>query len=400
MAKVKVGGVAEKKTTGYWEAYFNVPITPYNAVKDSIFQLPIERVYAPENFGPGRLQLVPIADPDHNKNIYDGDSELLAFYLMSDVPFTLLENRFRFAGGARVENMVQNINSPGARPEDRRNQLKNIDVLPSLNLTYMVGDIGNIRLAYSHSVNRPEFRERSLVIFEDILTKVLYGGNRDLQRAYIRNYDVRVEFFPGIGELLAASYFRKDFSGAIEEYMVGGSNRNVIFVNSPAAFSLGWELEARKSLDFLGSYMANLSINLNYTRIQSRVEYTYDATGGTGSEGTHTVIATRPLYGQSPYMINASLFFREPTWGTSLNVAYNVFGRRLLRVGGFIEPDTYEEPRDLVDISLSQPVFHWLEAKLTIKNLNGKDRILSRDGMVYERVSSGTTYGLQLSMSM
>jgi hypothetical protein len=399
-SKIKFGGLTQKKTTNYWEEYFNVPLTPYNNTKDSIFQLPIERVYDPSNFGPGRLQFVPLADPNHNKNIYEGDSQLFAFYLMTDVPFTVAENHFRVSGGARLENVVQNINSPGARPEDQHNQLKNVDVLPSINFTYMFSDIGNLRLAYSHSVNRPEFRERSLVIFEDILTKVLYGGNKDLQRAYIRNYDVRVELFPGIGELLAASFFRKDFSGAIEESMTGGSNRSVIFVNSPSAESFGWEFEVRKSFDFLGEYMSNLSVNFNYTRIQSKVEYSYDETDGTGSGGTRTVVATRPLYGQSPYMINASIFFREPTLGTSVNIAYNVFGRRLQRVGGTIEPDTYEEPRDLADISLTQPVMTWLEAKVTIKNLNGKDRILSRDGSVYDRVSTGTTYGLQLSFSM
>jgi hypothetical protein len=62
--------------------------------------------------------------------------------------------------------------------------------------------------------------------------------------------------------------------------------------------------------------------------------------------------------------------------------------------------DIYEEPKDVVDVAVSQPIGLGLEGKLTVKNLNGKDRVLTRDGLLYERMSTGTTYGLQLTLSM
>jgi hypothetical protein len=105
------------------------------------------------------------------------------------------------------------------------------------------------------------------------------------------------------------------------------------------------------------------------------------------------------MQGQSPYMINISVLFTEPVLRTSINIAYNKYGRRLQTVG-FNASDIYEEPRDLLDIAVSQPIFGRLEGKLTIKNLNGKDRVLNRDGYVYELTSTGTTYGLELSLAL
>jgi hypothetical protein len=67
---------------------------------------------------------------------------------------------------------------------------------------------------------------------------------------------------------------------------------------------------------------------------------------------------------------------------------------------GFLGSDIYEEPRDIVDIAVNQPIGFGVEAKLTIKNLNGKDKVLTRDGVPYEQLSTGTTYGFQLSVSL
>jgi hypothetical protein len=245
-------------------------------------------------------------------------------------------------------------------------------------------------------VNRPEFRERAPAIYEDFILNTLFGGNPDLQRAYAHNYDVRLEIFPQVGEIVAVSYFQKHISGAIEEQLLFSGTRTDVFFNSGSATNSGWEFEFRKSLDFLGGYFSNFSVNANYTRVRSEVEFT-NTLGN--SSNTRFEIATRPMQGQSPYMINLSILFTEPTYGTSINIAYNKYGRRLQTVG-FNASDIYEEPRDLVDIAVSQPIVGRLEGKLTVKNLNGKDRVLTRDGQMYEQTSTGTTYGLELSFSL
>lgn len=105
------------------------------------------------------------------------------------------------------------------------------------------------------------------------------------------------------------------------------------------------------------------------------------------------------MQGQSPYILNLSLLFSEPSMGTSLNVLYNKFGRRLDAVG-FLAADVYEEPREIIDIALTQPAFWGLEMKLTVKNVNNSDRLLTRDGLLYERTRTGLTYSFQLSKTI
>jgi outer membrane receptor protein involved in Fe transport len=232
--------------------------------------------------------------------------------------------------------------------------------------------------------------------FYDFVKYELVGGNPDLQRAYIRNYDVRFEVFPAPGEVVAIGYFYKNITSAIEEQLKQGSVRTRTWFNSDRAKNFGWELEVRKSLDFFGGYLSNFALTGNYTRIQSRVEF-LETIGN--STDTRVIESTRPMQGQSPYMINCSLLFTEPSTGTSVAVLYNTFGRRLHTVG-FLMADIYEEPRDMVDLSVTQPLFGFLQAKFSVRNLNNRDRVLTREGRDYDRSTGGSTYSLELSASL
>ena len=49
------------------------------------------------------------------------------------------------------------------------------------------------------------------------------AGNPDLERAAIDNYDVRVEAFPTLSEVLAAGFFYKNLHEPIEQVIQGGS---------------------------------------------------------------------------------------------------------------------------------------------------------------------------------
>lgn len=397
-AKIRFGGLATSQSTSYWIRHFLIRqrFTFQNyAVADSLSKLPLEVIYAPQNFGSaasGKFFLEENSRPNDN---YDGQETITAAYFMTDLPFTVADQNFRFVGGVRVERARQTVFSP---VDTAQNELKNTDVLPSANLTYLISDKINLRFAYSHSVNRPEFRERARSIFYDFINKQDIGGNPDLKRAFIHNYDVRLEMFPAVGEVLAISWFRKSISNAIEEELIQTSTRSLTYFNSTHAENSGWELEVRKSLQFLGEYWGNILITANYTRIESRVEY--QQTEGSSATGTVIVNATRPMQGQSPYMINLALLFTEPAWGTSISILYNKFGSRLATVGINGTPDTYEEPRDIVDLAIMQPIVAGLEGKFTIKNLNGKARTLTRAGRLYELTGTGTSYSVQLSLSL
>jgi hypothetical protein len=72
-------------------------------------------------------------------------------------------------------------------------------------------------------------------------------------------------------------------------------------------------------------------------------------------------------------MVNLGVYFVEPEWGTTVSVLYNKFGRRLRSVGDVRDQDVYEEPRDLLDLSVTQRITTFMEARLAFKNLLGKD---------------------------
>ncbi len=389
-AKVKFGAAVEGKRRSYDIKFFLAELERGSRAFE-LTVLPIDSIFMPQNFGPGKFVMFGLDNP---RDKYTAEQTVYAGYLMLDLPFTVFGSDFRLVGGARLENSEQLVNtiSPFSTNEPYVARLKAIDILPSLNFTYIINDITNFRLAYSQSVNRPEFREMASFYFYDYSIYEGAFGNPLLQRALSNNFDIRFEIFPGVGELLAASYFNKQISGAIEQQLIISSNPERTWFNSPNGRNYGWEFEVRKSLDFLGRYFANFSITGNYTRILSAIEYPIYF-------GANTV-ATREMQGQSPYMINVSLLFREPTFGTTVNLLYNEFGQRLEAVADTREQDVLEEARGVVDASITQPVLSGLELKFTIKDWGAKrKKFVTREGNPYRTIFQGTTYSLQASFT-
>jgi len=279
--------------------------------------------------------------------------------------------------------------------------LQATDVLPSLNIKYSPLEALNIRLAYFHSVNRPEFRELANVLYLDFQTDQNTIGNPGLQRAYVHNRDVRAEFFPAAGEVIAVSYFHKTISNAIEERLLAAPDRYVkTWFNSPNATNAGWEFEARVSLGHLGSMFNNLMLTANYTTVSSDVEYTEEKTDQQGNIVQTT--KTRIMQGQAPWTFNIGLFYTHPGLGTSLSAMLNKQGRRLNAVGDVRDYDVYEEPRDMVDLSISQQFAGLLEVKFSVKNMLGKERILTsgEKSVPFSTWQQGSAYALSLTVNL
>ena len=398
-AKIKVGTSAEFKDRSFDIQAFSA-IPGRDPRYYSLLLLPIEEIFAAENFGAGKLAFTSASA---FTGAYSGSQRLNAYYAMVDMPVEVSGQRFRIAGGARLENAEENVLSPRAidDPTPMTAAVQNTDILPSVNLTYMATDAINVRLAHYQSVNRPEFRELANVLYLDFDQDQNVIGNPELSRAYIHNYDVRVEFFPGIGEVLAVSYFTKSFHNAIEERLIAAPDRYVkTWFNSPHGTNRGWEFEIRKSFGFLGEPFSRMSASVNYTIITSDVQYTETTTDAAGRPVVTQ--ATRPMQGQSPFTWNISLSYAVPEWGSTFSVFYNKFGRRLDAVGDVRELNVYEEARDMLDIAVAQQLFGGLELKAAVKNIAGKERVLtSGDGRVpYASWSQGTTYSLSASLSL
>jgi hypothetical protein len=212
---VKVGAFFDRRRRDYWtDSYATNPGT-VNSPNWGLLSLPIEVIFAPENYGSRKYTFLEM-------NTYAGEYEAThdtdAYYGMVVHPFTVGGMRLRFAGGVRVEDSDQRSRTAlgGSSGGYATSTIHTTDALPSANLTYSPAGWANLRLAYFHSVNRPELREMSDVLYYDFNESQDVIGNPDLKRALIRNYDVRFEAFPGIDEVFAVSYFHKDLEDAIE----------------------------------------------------------------------------------------------------------------------------------------------------------------------------------------
>ncbi len=399
--KLKAGYLYGKRERSYAVSAFATSVNNVSGPNSYIITLPIDEIFAAENYGPDKLTFIPYSDFTGD---YDGTHDLNAYYAMVDSPFRVAGQGFRFAGGARVEDSQQEVESPVSAGSSQIEiaTIDEKDVLPSANLTYQLTDASNIRLGYFEAVNRPEFREMANVVYLDLDKSQFVIGNPELERAQIRNYDVRVELFPGVGEVLAASYFYKEMTDAIEETLIPNPGRYVrTWFNSPYCKNYGYEIEMRKSLGFAWRSLEHLYIQGNYTHVDSEVEFT----NSYNDPVTNLPVSetkTRPLQGQAPYTVNAGLVYSVPDIGLSMSLLYNRFGRRLEAVGNTPDWDVYEEPRDQVDFALTEQFKPWMRAKFTIKDIIAEDYVetLGGTGSTWESIEAGTTYAISLSFSL
>jgi outer membrane receptor protein involved in Fe transport len=188
-------------------------------------------------------------------------------------------------------------------------------------------------------------------------------GSPTLKTAFVNNIDFRYEFYPNPGELFSIGTFYKTFKDPIEIYnQITGESPQFFYANSPEAYSLGAEIEFRKSLASLGvsKFFRNTSINTNAALIKSEVDV--------GTAATNQA-RFRPLTGQSPYIINVGAYYNDEQTGFSANVAYNVFGKRIFTVGDILYPTWFEMPRNILDVQVAKQFSKIYEVKFNIQNL-------------------------------
>lgn len=346
------------------------------------------------NFGVDKLGYSEETKPTDS---YKAEEKLGAAYLMADVPFLMFDSKFRAIFGVRVENSNQLLKSYyqiGADNSDSvftdRSQL---DVLPAINLTYELSNDMNLRFAASQTLTRPSLREYAPFTFYDFQFQRDVTGNPSLERALIQNYDIRWEWFMSPGEVISISGFFKTFENAIEEtIIITSSNMKGSFANANGtAYNYGVEFEARKNLGFIDESLDHFLINLNLALINSEIEV---------KQGDKT--DKRAMWGQSPYTLNLGLFYHNPEIGTSVNLGYNVYGKRIIQVADinafrFDDPHVYELPRNVIDLSISQNVFEDFEVKFTAKDILNEKLIWKQRDQIVSSNYRGRGFSLGFS---
>lgn len=311
-------------------------------------------------FGADKLYLLE----DVNKiNDYSGDNIMGAGYFLAELPF----GNFSVNAGLRYEyNQMKLASNTKSYEESHSNHYyRHNNLFPSLNMTYRITDKQQVRLCYGRSVNRPEFREVSPSVYYDFDLAANVQGNFNLKDCHVDNLDLRWEWYPSSSESVSLAVFYKHFNSPIEWVytMAGGTDVIYSYANARSADNYGIELDIRKRLDFIG--LRDFSLSFNGALIHSRVHF---------PDGSNE--ADRAMQGQSPYLINTGLFYNSPRLGIDIALLYNRIGKRIVSVGrsegmdkSVRVPDSYEMPRDAIDLSMSKHLGKRIELKLAVRDL-------------------------------
>jgi outer membrane receptor protein involved in Fe transport len=236
----------------------------------------------------------------------------------------------------------------------------------------------------------------------DFVGDFIFTGNAELQRTLIKNMDLRWEWFPNTGEIIAVSAFYKDIENPIERIVRLDVNRAQSVQNVAQAQVYGMEFEIRKNLNFINESLSNFQFSNNFSLVQSEVSIP-DAELFNIRINDPDTPDTRSLAGQSPFLLNFDLEYFNEVNGVSANASFNRFGDRLYSVALGAIPDVFERGYSTFDIIVNKAFTNGFKAKLSAKNILNPDVKLSHelDGQeyIYQSYKTGRSLSLGISYS-
>jgi TonB-dependent receptor len=353
---------------------------------------PPESIYAPGQWGhPGSGP--QFSEGTMPEDSYEADHVVRAAFVSGDLALT---RRLRAVAGLRIEDSKQTVRTfdyftgrtalDGITGRLALADLSNTDLLPSLNLIWQMSDRANLRLATARTLSRPDIRELNPGTTFDFIGGFRFRGNPDLERATIWNYDLRAEIFPSVNEVVAASFFFKDFTGPIEYAILPSDQPLIGPVNSESGRNVGVELEARGNLTRFARALDGFSLNLNASLISSEVELG----GGLGTR-------RHPLQGQADYLLNAGLEYapRSAPWDATLLV--HRVGGRLINLGYPPNGDIYDDASTNVDLAVHYRPFERWRLKLSGANLFDASYRSRQNGRLWRFAKPGRTLSLAVA---
>lgn len=367
-AKLKFGGSYVYKERDFEILSFNMQ---FFGAQPTLEGDPSEILVDENIYGNGGTIYYQSGNPDPNPNAYNSNVNSYAGYISNE--FSLFE-KLKVYVGLRAEQYTQRHTGRDAlfaqggtgNNLDNEKVLDGLDLFPSTNLSYELGDDQNLRLAYSRTIARPSFKELSFAqILDPVSDRIFNGGlfaigewDGNLRETYINNLDLRWEKYMGLNEMLSASLFYKSFQDPIELVRIQVQQTSSEFQprNVGDGEVYGAEFEIRKSLGFISESIRNFGISTNVTLVRSVIDMTEQEfiARKNGEKEGQNVDDTRDMAGQAPYIINAGFTYDNAETGLDAGFFYNVKGETLTAVGGGLFPDVYSQPFHSLNFSLNK----------------------------------------------
>lgn len=332
-------------------------------------------VFQPDAIRPDGFQLEEISGNDDS---YDAGLIIHGAYIAADIEIIPLVD---ISAGVRYETAVEKVrtfntfNRPTLFPSAR---IVNDYFLPGATATWNFAENMQLRVGYSKTIARPQFRELAFSNYIDPETDRFYSGNPFLTDSKFNNYDLRYEYYFGSNQFVTLAGFYKDVTAPIEEVVVsreGGGTRTT-FINAPGAKLAGGEAEYRTrfTMPFGVPVLQEPEwlFSVNYTFTHSQVE------GDTELVVDPTQLPSRVTVPASNFALDGSRL-----QGTPKHIVNAQFG--------------YE-----TDFSQSTILFGWVSERIARRGLGALPSVLERPGIQldFTHRQDWDIYGQKMTFSL
>ncbi len=367
--EISAGNYVEYKMRSFAARLIGYTIKP-SATAQHLLEQPLSTIFDPSTVGEAsNFRMDEITSPS---DAYKAQNLQVATYVNFVLP---VENIVKIIVGVRHEYNKQSLQSH-VNLDSVSPSIVTHFVLPSVNAAFNVHKSMLVRLAYGMTVNRPEFREWSPFYFYDfqlsagnygsLFPTVFYPNGTVLNVAKIQNVDLRYEFYPSPGDMVHVGGFFKYFKDPIQQVITptgGNDSKGFTFINGDHAYTAGAEIDIRKNLGFMQhsgrNVMADFNLVLNAAYIYSRLYL----------PNLPSLSRTTQLQGQSPYIVNAGLYYQNDSIGLQASLLYNVSGPRIYAIGNQFYPNIGEMPKHSLDLTLSYTILKRLTFIVAIQDI-------------------------------
>ena len=342
-AKLKLGVGYAYKTRSFEVERFSFPLL--NIASDFANGDP-DQILADQNIYDASINSGVFVRRDSGiSDTYDSQMSIASAYASEEFKIT---DWFQAVVGLRFEKfqLVYTGERQDGTKLNKATILDKSDFFPSINLIFDLNEEGSqkIRTSYARTTARPSFKEASLAEIFDPINNTFFIGNINIQPTYINNFDLRYEKYGENGDFYAISGFYKSFKDPIELSFIRSATGQFTPLNLGDAIVYGTEIEIRKNLGFIPG-LEKFRINTNLSLINSEQEFSDDekANREDNLRSGEVLDDTRPLQGQSPYLVNFGIDYTNDN-GWNAGLFYNVQGKTLQIVGSGDIPDVYTLP--------------------------------------------------------
>ncbi len=315
--------------------------------------------------------------------------------------------------GARMVDLEQKINNYSKDSENiivserskiiQKSKLLIVDdIFSSLDIKYLYDENNHYDLAFSQTFILPDLRETTEGYYLHPIEIAKVQGNPDLVNTTISSIDLKYSHYISSDENIKLGLFFKRLKNPIEDTIEPTSSPLPLysFANAKEALMYGLEVDGRKGMGFISSFLQNVYLSGNFSYTDSNVTlYSYEAYKYTTDN--------RQLQGLSQTVLNLALAYELSN--RSLSLSYNKMGERIRKVGLIQDalspnktsiiknPDSIEVPPEVLDLVWIEKYGYGLSSKIKLGNILDDTTIWRQGDSTVNEFKTGRTYSFSVS---